>query len=126
MVFIISYCICIWHIISYKGGSDMYENYFAERLSELREQKNVSAREMSLALGQNESYINRIENKKSFPSMQVFFYICEYLDISPKDFFDRTAADPNKLGEIYEDIKKLNTKQLENISALVKDLIKNR
>ena len=104
----------------------MYENYFAERLSELREQKNVSAREMSLALGQNESYINRIENKKSFPSMQVFFYICEYLNISPKDFFDRTAADPNKLGEIYEDIKKLNTKQLENISALVKDLIKNR
>ncbi len=103
----------------------MYENYFAERLSELREQKNVSAREMSLALGQNESYINRIENKKSFPSMQVFFYICEYLNISPKDFFDRAAADPNKLSEIYEDIKKLNTKQLENISALVKDLIKN-
>ena len=104
----------------------MYENYFAERLSELREHKNVSAREMSLALGQNESYINRIENKKSFPSMQVFFYICEYLDISPKDFFDRTASDPNKLSEIYEDIKKLNPKQLENISALVKDLIKNR
>ena len=40
----------------------MYENLFAERIAELREKKNVSAREMSLALGQNESYINRIEN----------------------------------------------------------------
>lgn len=51
----------------------MYEDFFAERLASLREQKRVSAREMSLAIGQNESYINRIENKKAFPSMQGFF-----------------------------------------------------
>lgn len=44
----------------------MYEDFFAERLSYLRIQKKVSAREMSLALGQNESYINRIENKHTF------------------------------------------------------------
>lgn len=50
----------------------MYEEFFVERLSSLRNQKNVSAREMSLALGQNESYINRIENRLAFPSMQVF------------------------------------------------------
>ena len=54
----------------------MYEDFFAERLSFLRAQKNVSAREMSLAIGQNGSYINRIENKLAFPSMQAFFYIC--------------------------------------------------
>ena len=50
-------------------------------------QKNVSAREASLALGQNKSYINRIENKQTFPSMQ-FFYIYEYLEASPKGFFN--------------------------------------
>lgn len=38
----------------------MYEDFFAERLNYLRVQKKVSAREMSLALGQNESYINRV------------------------------------------------------------------
>ena len=32
-----------------------------------------SAREMSLALGQNPSYINRIENGKALPSMQGLF-----------------------------------------------------
>ena len=42
----------------------MYEEFFADRLSELRTEKNVSAREMSLAIGQNASYINRIENRK--------------------------------------------------------------
>lgn len=48
------------------------EDNFAERLAQLREDKQVSAREMSLAIGQNCSYINRIENKKAFPSMQCF------------------------------------------------------
>ena len=41
----------------------MYEELLAERLAKLREEKNISAREMSLSIGQNASYINRIENK---------------------------------------------------------------
>ena len=42
-----------------------YEEFFPARLAELRLKANVSAREMSLALGQNASYINRIENKQT-------------------------------------------------------------
>ena len=38
--------------------------WFAERLTELRMERGVSARDMSLSLGQSESYINKIENKK--------------------------------------------------------------
>lgn len=34
-----------------------------------RIQKGVSAREMSLSLGQSTGYINNIENKNSLPSM---------------------------------------------------------
>ena len=34
----------------------MYEDFFAERLSYLRIQKKVSAREMSLALGQKRPF----------------------------------------------------------------------
>ena len=68
----------------------MYEEFFSRRLAQLRAQKGVSAREMSLAIGQNSSYINRIENQRAFPSMQGFFYICEYLGVTPGAFF----ADP--------------------------------
>lgn len=60
-----------------------YLNFFSQRLNELRTQKGVSARDMSLSLGQCESYINKIENQKSLPSMNVFFYICDFLDIHP-------------------------------------------
>lgn len=92
-----------------------YEDYFSERLIHLREEKNVSAREMSLALGQNESYINRIENKKNFPSMQVFFYICEYLGISPADFFNTDTDNPQELNDILHLLYKLSPEQLNII-----------
>ena len=72
----------------------MYEEFFSRRLAQLRAQKGVSAREMSLAIGQNSSYINRIENQRAFPSMQGFFYICEYLGVTPGAFF----ADPDAGG----------------------------
>ena len=56
---------------------------FGKRISDLRIGGGQnSAREMSLALGQNPSYINRIENGKALPSMQGFFSICEYLQIT--------------------------------------------
>lgn len=65
----------------------MYEKEFSKRLCELRLEKGVSAREMSLSLGQSASYINRIENGKMLPSMGGFFKICDYLSITPHAFF---------------------------------------
>ena len=38
---------------------------------------------MSLSLGQSERYINKIENRRTLPSMTGFFYICEYLILKP-------------------------------------------
>jgi len=58
----------------------VYEEGFALGLAQLRNKKGVSARDMSLSIGQNAGYINTIESGKAFPSMTVFFYICEYLD----------------------------------------------
>lgn len=100
----------------------MYEKFFKERLTALRQQKNVSAREMSLAIGQNESYINRIENGKSFPSMQVFFYICEYLEITPQEFWDPLNIAPKKIDDISYVLKKFNPDQLDAFLNLLKKL----
>lgn len=70
------------------------ENNFSIRLAQLRNIKGVSARDMSLSLGQNPGYINNIESGKSLPSMAAFFYICEFLEISPKEFFDLVSDYP--------------------------------
>lgn len=100
----------------------MYEDFVPMRLAKLRTQKGVSARDMSLSLGQANNYINNIENRKSLPSMQSFFYICEYLGVTPQEFFDEENAFPGKLAELAEDLKKLDARSLEHIAALVKEL----
>lgn len=100
----------------------MFEDFFIKRLASLREQKGVSAREMSLALGQNESYINRIENGKTFPSLQAFFYICEYLQVSPKEFFDEDSPSPIKVAQIAAELQKLDEVQLDTILAVIRGL----
>ena len=74
----------------------MTEKDFSLRLAKLREEKGVSARDMSLSMGQNPGYINNIESGKSMPSLSGLFYICEYLGITPKDFFDTDTASPSK------------------------------
>lgn len=100
------------------------ENYFSHRLSELRIKKNVSARDMSLTIGLSESYINKIENGKSFPSMQNFFYICDYFNISPKEFFDADNSNPVKLNEAIQGLEKLNDEQFDNVLNIIKGLAK--
>ncbi len=102
----------------------MTDKEFAVRLAKLREQKGISARDMSLSIGQNAGYINNIENGKSMPSMQGFFYICEFLNIPPSTFFDETVAYPDKLSALSEDLKKLDDTQLSAISVIIKGLLR--
>lgn len=95
----------------------MYEEFFRQRLAQLRLAKGVSARDMSLSLGQSESYINKIENGKAFPSMQVFFYICEYLGITPQDFFSTAEIrNPGTRKELPRSIYELTDMQLNLLS----------
>lgn len=101
----------------------MEKEQFIKRLVELRMNKGVSARDMSLSIGQSAGYINNIENGVNLPSMSVFFYICEYLGVTPEEFFDLESKNPTKLDSIIKDLKHLDDKQLDTISNLVKDLI---
>jgi len=99
-----------------------YIEWFYQRLVELRVQKGVSARDMSLSLGQSESYINKIENRRTLPSFTGFLYICEYFDITPQEFFNDQAAAPQKTKELLKELEKLSPIQTEHILEVVKDL----
>lgn len=97
----------------------MYEEDFPIRLAKLRAQKGVSAREMSLAIGQNPSYINNIETGKALPSMSGFFFICEYLNVTPQEFFDTESAAPEEFRILTDKLKKLDPEQIKHLSALI-------
>ncbi len=102
----------------------MEKEDFIKRLTELRINKGVSARDMSLSIGQSAGYINNIENGVNLPSMTTFFYICDYFGIEPKDFFDTESVNPAKANELLEAVKPLSNEQLDNLIALAKGLKK--
>lgn len=98
----------------------MTEREFSIRLTKLRELRGVSARDMSLSMGQNPGYINNIESGKSMPSLSGVFYICEYLDISPSELFDIEIRNPMKVNELKSLINTLSDEQLNALIAVAK------
>jgi len=95
-----------------------YEAFIAERISQLRGQKGVSARDMSLSIGQSENYINMIENRRALPSISVFFYICEFLGVSPQDFFEQGNVLPKLLNDLLAVLKTLDEDALVNLLGI--------
>ena len=101
-----------------------YLNWFPSRLAELRIQRGVSARDMSLSLGQSESYINKIENKRTLPSMAGFIYICEYLGITPQEFFNFGEETSNGMNALVDQLKQFDAEQINALTAFIKTIVK--
>lgn len=102
----------------------MNEEKFANRVSQLRLKKGVSARDMSLSIGQNPGYINNIETGKALPSMKGFFFICEYLGVTPMEFFNYDSSQPRELEMLCNDLNKLSDIQFKSIQTIISDLAK--
>lgn len=103
-----------------------YLTWFPARIAELRAQKGISARDMSLSLGQSESYINKIENRRTLPSMAGFIYICEYFEITPQEFFNLDSPAPQKSKELLREVEKLTASQADHILLIVKDILEHK
>ena len=66
----------------------------------------------------------RFSPRVNLPSMTTFFYICDYLGIEPRDFFDTESTNPTKANELLEIAKSLSSEQLDNLIVLAKGLQK--
>lgn len=93
------------------------------RIIQLRMQKGVSSRDMSLSLGQSHAYINKIENGKMLPSLTGLLYICEYFQITPQEFFNPNPNTPQKTDRLLTAIEKLTPEQTDHILLIIKDII---
>jgi transcriptional regulator with XRE-family HTH domain len=100
-----------------------YEQLLVKRLAELRQKQGVSARDMSLSMDQNVNYINSIEHGKITPSMKAFFGICEFLNITPKDFFDIDSSQPERLNALIETLKMLDDESLNLIAGVADKML---
>lgn len=100
----------------------MFDDFFYDRLTTLRMKKGVSQREMSLSMGQSEGYMTKIESKVALPSMTVFFYICDYFGITPREFFDDELKNPALLQQAIDGLKELDDDDLTLILSNIKRL----
>ncbi len=75
--------------------------FIRERISLLRTKKNVSEYKMSMDLGHSKSYMQSISSGRAAPSLSEFLYICEYLGVTPKEFFDDDVAEPQLVQKLY-------------------------
>ncbi len=93
--------------------------FVINRIEHLRTEDGASKRNMSSALEQSDSYISNITTGKSIPSLPVLFQICDYFNITPKDFFDVEAEYPAQLRGIIEGLHKLDSEDLSAVAHIV-------
>lgn len=111
--------------IVFKVGDHVEQEEFIRRMVELRQRKGVSARDMSLSIGQSPNYINNIENGLSFPSMSTFFYICEYFGITAEEFFNIKMNDPTRIHDLVDGASCLDDEALDHLIAVTRAMGKH-
>ena len=100
----------------------MEVQYIRDRISMLRTKKNVSEYKMSLDLGHSKSYIQSISSGRAVPSMNEFLYICDYLEVTPKDFFDEEIDNPQLVQKLHLLTRNMNHLDLEVLISVAERL----
>ena len=103
-----------------KPGAIMKTEEIIEKISRLRTSKKISARELSLRIDKNESYIHGMECNKNFePSVSVISDICEACGITLEQFFYYDIDAYQKDKEIVELLKKVSDDKKDAIIKLL-------
>ena len=86
--------------------------FIRDRISVLRIKKNVSEYRMSTELGHSKSYMQSISSGRAAPSLNEFLYICEYLGVTPREFFDDDIKEPQLVQKLYDLTKNMSEADL--------------
>lgn len=101
---------------------DMDDNYVRNKISYLRTKKGISEYKMSLDLGHSKGYMQGISSGRSMPPLSEFLYMCEYLGVTPKEFFDEHIEEPILVNELHELAKNMSEKDLAVLIEMAKRL----
>jgi len=101
----------------------MDAEFIRTRITELRMKKGESEFQMSLDLGKSKGYIQGISSGKALPSMKQFLNICDYLEISPQEFFNPDPDKTKSINGIYEKLESLDKDDLAAVENLINHLL---
>ena len=97
--------------------------FVRKRIEYLRKTDGASKRNMSSALEQSDSYISNITTGKSIPSLPALFEICDYFNISLKNFFDEDIEPSESIGKILTGLHALDEEDRAVILHMVTRLL---
>ena len=103
----------------------MDTNFIRERITQLRLSKGVSEYQMSYELGHSRSYIYNLSSGKALPPMAEVLAICDYLGVTPSQFFEETTDDPILLRSAIDELRKVSKDDLMMIITLARRLSKD-
>lgn len=96
-----------------------YETFVRERITKLRERKNVSEHRMSLDLGKSGSYIRGITSGAALPSLRELFNIIDYFGMSPSEFFSELDNPSSLRTMLREKLLELEDEDLQKVSTFI-------
>jgi len=96
--------------------------FIIKRIQGLRDTRGISARDLSLSMGQNSGYINKIETKQGKPSIEGLVYISEYFGITLSEFFDEGTENPIKVKVLLDEVKRLDGDSLDLLIGTAKKM----
>lgn len=102
----------------------MKESFVRERITQLRLQKGVSEYQMSYDLGHSRGYIYNISSGKALPPLKEFFAICDYLEITPQQFFDDSEQNPELIQKALAGMKQLDEDDMLMLLGIINRLLK--
>jgi transcriptional regulator with XRE-family HTH domain len=89
------------------------------RIGVLRNRANLSARALSLEIGKNAGYINRLESKRDFvPTITVLLDIIEVCGSTPEEFFYHDIFEYKTDKKVIEFLTPLSDRQKNAIMNL--------
>lgn len=97
----------------------MYEQFIRDRITQLRLNKGVSEYQMSYDLGHSRGYVYNISSGKALPPMKEFLSICEYFGITPQQFFDNGAQNPELIQKAVEGMKELDESDILMLLGII-------
>lgn len=104
----------------------MDERFINQRITQLRLKKNVSEYQMSYDLGHSRGYIYNISSGKALPPMKEFLSICDYLGVTPSEFFDESLDNPELIQKAVTGMKQLGEDDLLLLLSIINRLVKQK
>ena len=121
--------ICYSNKINMENIRELYVS-IGKKIREIRKLRGLTLEELSEKVGRNWSFLSQIERGRSIPSIETLFLICDALEISLSDLFEKHKSIPYKINSKTDKfiwlLKDANPSEKQTIISVVKQILKKK